>query len=52
MLTLESILTFGKHKGEQVEDLIEDNPSYIRWLMENTDMIFDEEVYEKLGGRG
>lgn len=51
-MNLESILTFGKHKGEQIEDLIEDNPGYVRWLMENTDIVFDNEVYEKLGSKG
>ena len=25
------IFTFGKYKGENVMDIIKDNPEYIRW---------------------
>jgi len=52
ILTLESILSFGKYKGEQVEDLIEDDPSYIQWMVENEIRLFDEEVLEKLNDKG
>ena len=34
VLTLESILNFGKYKGEQVEDLMYDHPGYISWMVE------------------
>jgi len=51
LLTLESEMPFGKHKGAQVEDLIEDHPEYIRWLCENTSTGFDDDVLEMLEKR-
>lgn len=44
---LDSIFTFGKHIGQQLEDVIEDDPSYIAWLA-NDEFEFDEEVLELL----
>lgn len=43
-LTLEDLMPFGKHKGEQVEDLIDDDPSYLAWLYENDKCEFDADV--------
>ena len=34
LLTLEDEFSFGKHKSEQVEDVIYDDPSYIAWVIE------------------
>lgn len=51
-MNLESIFTFGKHKGEQVEDVIEDDPYYIRWLVENDIRQFDEETLELIAKKG
>lgn len=48
MLTIENIFKFGKYKGQQVEDVLTDDPEYIKWLCENTDIMFDEETLEKL----
>ncbi len=50
--TLESIFYFGKHRGKQVEDVIEDNPSYIQWLSDMEVIEFDEETYEVLSKIG
>ena len=50
-MNLESIFKFGKHKGQQVEDVVEDDPSYVRWLCENTETDFDDEVLESLERR-
>lgn len=50
-LTLEDEINFGKHAGQQVEDLIEDHPGYVRWLIEETDNEFDETVLEALEKR-
>jgi len=50
-LKLESMMPFGKHKGFQVEDLVEDEPGYVRWLSENTSVDFDDEVFEALEKR-
>lgn len=51
-LTLESILNFGKHKGKQVEDLIDDAPDYLRWLCEKKIRPFDEEALTRFADEG
>lgn len=33
-LDLSSVLDFGKHKGQQVEDLMIDEPDYLKWMCE------------------
>jgi hypothetical protein len=45
MLKLDTILTFGKHKGKKIEDIIKNNKDYILWLFENTDYLFDVEIH-------
>ncbi len=51
-LKLDTDMPFGKHKGKQVEDLVEDEPDYMRWMAENSDNVeFDEEVLEALEKR-
>lgn len=50
-LGLDDIFAFGKFKGQQVEDVIEDSPGYVRWLCENTDCAFDEEALQSLEKR-
>jgi len=47
-LALLDSLPFGKHKGEVVGTVIEEDPSYIRWMMENTDLCWEHEVLEYL----
>lgn len=47
-LGLDSILSFGKYKGHQLEDVIEDDPNYIKWLINNTDYSCDEETMQLL----
>ncbi len=37
-------ISFGKYKGEQIEDLIYDDPGYMAWLYEEEVIAFDEEV--------
>lgn len=51
-LGLDDIFSFGKHKGDQVEDVIEDDPSYIEWLVEETIVEFDEETLELIAKKG
>lgn len=46
MIDVDTILTFGKHKGEQFEDVCHDDPNYVAWLAANTDNDFSEEAYE------
>ena len=52
MLGLDSVFIFGKHKGDQVEDVIEDDPGYIEWCCDNEVVIFDEETLELISKRG
>ena len=51
-MKLDSEFRFGQHKGEQLEDVVEDDPEYVRWLAEEKDFYFDDEVYEALEKRG
>ena len=32
------VMPFGKHKGERVDAVAEDDPGYLRWAMEGVDM--------------
>jgi len=41
-------MPLGKHKGEQIEDLIYDHPSYVVWLYEESTVKFDKKVIEFL----
>lgn len=41
---LTDVLKFGKYKGEQIEDLIYDDPGYISWLYEEEVIEFDEDT--------
>lgn len=43
-LHLETILTFGKHQGSSVEDLIYDKPDYMTWMVDNEFRFSDEAV--------
>ena len=45
ILSMDSIFTFGKYEGEQVEDVLEEDPSYIKYMAEEG-LNFDEEVLE------
>ena len=49
--TLDSLLDFGKHEGEQVEDIVEDHPDYVRWLIDNGFGRFGAAVIEALEKR-
>lgn len=42
--SFEYVLTFGKHKGKKVEDIIELDPGYILWIDENKLAKIDEEI--------
>lgn len=43
---LDSIFKFGKHIGGQLEDVIEDDPDYIGYLVMEEIVGFDEEACE------
>lgn len=49
ILTLEDTMKFGKHCGETISQIVDENPSYIRWIIENVDNIaFDMDVLAEL----
>ncbi len=50
-MELDSIFTFGKYKGEMLEDVIKDNPSYMEWLVENDVVPLSLEVMKLLSER-
>lgn len=41
-------LTFGKHRGETIRDLMKNVPDYLTWLHNNTDFELHAELVEKL----
>jgi len=43
-LYLDSILPYGKYKGEEVEDVLEDNPQYLVACVEYDTFNFAQEV--------
>lgn len=49
---LETVLDFGKHNGHQIEDIIEDDPKYIEWLIDEGVVSFDEEASELIAKKG
>ncbi len=49
---LDDIFAFGKHKDEQVEDVIEDDPKYIEWLIMEGVAMFDDETLELIARKG
>lgn len=49
---LEDYFTFGKHEDDQLEDVIEDDPSYIEWLAKSGIVDFDEEAMELISKKG
>lgn len=42
----EDIMTFGKYKGKTIEWIVDEQPSYIVWLVENEIIECDDEIYE------
>lgn len=50
-LRLSDIMKFGKHKGEQIEDLLYDDPKYLVWLFEEEIVELDHEVIEQMEQR-
>lgn len=45
-LSITDEMPFGKHKGVLVGTLIEEENSYIEWMLDNTDWTLDEEALE------
>ena len=43
---LDNTMPFGKYKGVEIEEILDADPSYMLWAVENMDLNFDEEVIE------
>gem|GEM_PF-3797951 len=50
-LRLDDVLSFGKHKGCEVEDLLDDDPRWLAWIYEQDNDIFDCEVIAEMEKR-
>ena len=46
--SLEDIVPFGMYKGDTVEQVIANNPSYLQWLYQNTKFDIDQEALNLL----
>lgn len=43
-----TMLAFGKHKGETVQSILDDDPSYIVWMNDNIDGVdFADNIVEE-----
>ncbi len=49
---LEDVFKFGKHIDQQLEDVIEDDPDYIEWLVGEGKVDFDDETLELITRKG
>ena len=45
---IDSPIPFGKYFGVEVEEVLVDDPQYLIWMRDNTQVQFDEEVLQKL----
>ena len=36
VLGLRDVMPFGKHKGRTIQEIIDERPSYVTWLLEHT----------------
>lgn len=46
---LKTKITFGRYKGKTLEEVLNINPLYIEWCMNNIDEFkFDESAYKKV----
>lgn len=46
-ITRDYVFTFGKHKGDKLEDMLESDPGYLDWCLDNVDW-FAEKCVEGL----
>jgi hypothetical protein len=48
ILGIDSQLTFGRHIGYTIKEILKDRPEYINWLMHNTELKFHQSVHEEI----
>ena len=42
--SLNQIVNFGKHSGKSVKWIVENDPSYILWIADETDIEINQEI--------
>lgn len=45
---MDSYMPFGKYQGKRIDELIEEDPKYVKWAMDNLNFSLDEECQEFL----
>jgi uncharacterized protein (DUF3820 family) len=45
---MSSYMPFGKYQGKRIDEIIEDDPKYIQWAIDNLNFSIDEECQEFL----
>lgn len=48
---LNTIMPFGSHQGEMIEDMLDDEPDYLAWLYQCDNIEFDLEVIREMEDR-
>lgn len=48
---LDDSLRFGKHKGKPLWEVMDDDPGWVRWAMENAGLLLDNEAFKELEGK-
>ena len=43
---MSDLMPWGQYEGTEIEELVADDPQYLKWLMEEEKIQFDEEVVE------
>lgn len=47
-LGLASTLKFGKYKNRRINDIIEEDPKYLEWAVNDNVILLDDEAYTEL----
>ena len=48
MLTPDSVLDFGRYKGEQLKDVVRNNPQYVLWAIDIGVLVIDSATLDEL----
>ena len=47
-LGIDDKMTFGKYKGKEIGEIIDDDPSYLEWAVQNTHLELDTQASDLL----
>ena len=48
ILGMDDKMPFGQYKDTEIEEILGDDPEYLKWVAEDTDTEFDAEVMDKI----